>query len=187
MDDIDPDQAKIMDILAPYLSRIAPIFEAAIETYNAEYTPMARAEHSDRATANNVYCHAWHGLEREFADEFGFHFLKLRGNFHVLNIRDQLVIRAKKVDANGLWRNHKSKQQTAFDAQHELPGLPRAATRVVLGYQPDAAFSRVERVTLRRPKGRWVSQIVEDGDSFIWVDITPRELPFREARRKSGG
>lgn len=186
MDEIDPDQAEIMGHLAPYFSRIVPIFSAAIDFYNADYTARARAEHSDRATANNVYCHAWQGLEREFADELGFHFLKVRGLL-LLNIRDILLIRAKKVDANGRWRNHKSGQQAAFDAQLELPGVPPAAARLVLGYQPDAAFSCVERVTLRRPKGRWVSQIAEDGDTFIWVDITPEELPFREARRKRGG
>jgi hypothetical protein len=187
MGDDDEDQAEIMDTLAPYFGRIYPLFDAAIELYNADYTPKARAEHSDRATANNVYCHAWQGLEREFADEPGFHFLKIRGSLNVLNVKDRAVIRLKKVDANGLWRNHKSKQQIDFDAQKDLPGIPRAAARLVLGYQPDPAFSRVERVTLRRPKGRWVSQIVADGDDVVWVDITPKEFPFREGRRHTGG
>jgi hypothetical protein len=88
------------------------------------------------------------------------HFLEIR-NLHVLNIRDQMLIRAKKVNANGRHRNNHTLQQRAFDAQEELPGLPPVAARLVMAYQPDAAFSEVERVTVRRPLGRWVSQIVD--------------------------
>ncbi len=184
--DGDPEQNEIMALLKPHLGRMYPIFGTAIDLYNAEYTPKARAEHTDRATANNVYCHVWQGIEREFADEPGFHFLKIRNSLNVLNIRDCLLIWAKKVDANGRWRNHTSGQQAEFDAQRDLPGVPLAATRLVLGYQPDAAFSCVERVTVRRPRGLWVSQIVEGDTECTWVDITPKRLPFREERRKTG-
>jgi hypothetical protein len=56
-----------------------------------------------------------------------------------------------------------------------------------MGYQPDAAFAEVERVTVRRPLGRWVSQIIEAETEGAWVDITPVELPFGTMRRRARG
>lgn len=185
MDDIDPDQFAIMTVLEPYLARMYPCFPAALTVYN-DVPAHIRAEHDDRAAASAVWCHIWSGLQREFAEESGFHFLETR-NLHVLNIRDEVVIRAKKVDANGRHRNADTEQQRAFDAQEELPGLPAAAARLVVGYQPDAAFSEVERVTVRRPLGSWVSQIIETEAECSWVDITPIELPFGTMRRRARG
>jgi hypothetical protein len=57
-------------------------------------------------------------------------------------------------------------------------------------FQPaslSAVFSEVERVTVRRPQGPWVSLIVEADAEFSWVDITPVELPFDLARRHAAG
>jgi hypothetical protein len=185
MDEIDPDQQATMGMLEPHLSRMYPCFPAALALYN-DIAAHIRAEHDDRAAASAVWCHIWSGLQREFSEEPGFHFLEIR-NLHLLNIRDQMLIRAKKVDANGRHRNNDTPQQRAFDAQEELPGLPPAAARLVMGYQPDAAFSEVERVTVRRPLGRWVSQIVEAEPECSWVDITPIELPFGTSRRHARG
>ena len=182
MDETDPDQLAVMTVLQPYLPRMYPCFPAAMALYN-EVPANIRAEHDDRAAASSVYCHVWSAFQREFAEESGFHFLDVRG-LHLLNIHDQVLIRAKKVDANGRHRNNDTPQQRAFDAQEDLPGLPSAAVRLVMGYQPDAAFSEVERVTVRRPLGRWVSQIVEAEPEHSWVDITPVELPFAAMRRR---
>jgi hypothetical protein len=183
MDEIDPDQLAVMAVLEPYLPRMYPCFPAALALYN-QVPANIRAEHDDRAAASSVWCHIWSGFQREFAEEPGFHFLEVR-NLHLLNIRDHVLIRTKKVDANGRHRNNDTPQQRAFDAQAELPGLPAAAVRLVMGYQPDAAFSEVERVLVRRPLGRWVSQIVEVETERTWVDITPIELPFAIMRRRA--
>lgn len=182
MDDIEPDQIEIMGLLEPYLPRMFPIFPAALALYNSETSPKARAEHDDRASASATWCHVWSGFQREFIDEPGFGFLKVRG-LHLLSIRGLLLLRAKKVDANGRHRNSDTAQQRAFDAQKELPGLPPAAARIVMGYQPDLAFSEVERVIVRRPLGRWVSQVVEAEETPYWTDITPSELPFAKGLR----
>lgn len=186
MDEINPDQEEVMRLLEPDLSRIYPIFPAAVALYNSEVSAKARAELDDSAAAKSTHCHVWAGFQREFLDESGYDFLEVRG-LKVLNIRDQLLIRAKKVDANGRHRNADTAQQRAFDAQENLPGLPAAATRLVIGYQPDIAFSEVERVIVRRPLGRWVSQIVEADEAPHWIDITPRELPLESGRRATGG
>jgi hypothetical protein len=186
MDEIDPDQQEIMRLIGPDLPRIFPIFPTAVSLYNSEVSAMARAEHDDTAAAKATHCHVWAGFQREFLDEPGYTFLDVRG-LRVLNIGDQILIRAKKVDANGRHRNADTAQQRAFDAQEDLPGLPAAAARIVIGYQPDIAFSEVERVIVRRPNGRWVSQIVEADQAPYWIDITPRELPLESGRRTTSG
>lgn len=185
MDEIDPDQATVMALLEPFASRIPPIFDAAVDQYNNESSPLARAEHDDRAAASAIYCYAWAGFQREFADEEGFHFLKVRG-LQVLNIRDQLVVRAKKVDVNGRHSNNDTAQQRAFDSQQDLPDLPSAAHRIIIGYQPDIALSIVERVIVKRPLGLWTSLLVQGSEEPSWVDITPVQLPF-VARRAAAG
>lgn len=182
MDEIDPDQHAIMAKLEPYLPRVFPLFPSALRMYIEEYPSNIRAEHDDRTAMSAVYCHIWKGFQREFIDEPGFRFLTVRG-LELLNINDELVIRAKKVDANGRHRNSDTVQQRNFDEQIELPGLPPAAARLVVGYQPDIAFTEVERVLIRRPKGSWVSQILEPPAETSWVDITPARLPFEPVKR----
>src|SRR5262249_10872355 len=144
-----------------------------------------RAEYDDTAHAKAVNCHIWHGLRREFDGERGFHFLLVR-QLPLLNIQDRVVVRPKKVDANGRHSNSDTEQQRAFDDGEVFPEFPPEAARLVIGYQPDPAFSKVIRVTLRRPKGLWVSQVNEPGTMPAWIDITPRELPFARGHRKRG-
>lgn len=181
MDDTNPEQEHVMSVLEPILNEIYSVFPAAMDKYN-EIAPHIRADHENRTAANCVRDHAWMGFQAAFEGQKGFHFLDVRG-LPLLNIRDELVIRVKKVDANGHHRNYQTAQQKDFDNSIELEGLPTAAMRVVVGYQPDAAFSEVERVTVRRPKGLWVSQILKFEDEASWVDITPVQLPLGNTRR----
>ena len=182
MDETDPEQDFVMGILEPHFASIASIYDEAVALYNSGTTPQARADHDNRAALGSIYCHAWKGYQREFMDRPGFHFMELRG-LRLLNISDKVVIRAKRVDANGHHVNSDTLQQQRFDRQFPLTGLPPAAVRVVVGYELDPAFSTVERVIVRRSLGRWVSQIVNVEGSFRWNDITPVELPFRAGRR----
>ena len=80
----------------------------------------------------------------------------------------------------GRSRNAITKQQMDYDAQLPLPGLPSEAIRLVAGYQPDAAFSSVQRVIVSAPLGKtiaWAAQVVIVDDAVSWVDITPSRLP----------
>ena len=165
-----------MSILEPIISEIYGVFPAAMGTYN-KIDASIRAEHENRTAACCVRDHAWMGFQRELDGRTGFKFDEVKG-LPILIIRDQLVIRVKKVDENGRHRNYQTEQQKNFDGGADLDGIPPAALRVVVGYQPDAAFSKVDRVTVRRPKGDWVSQIVDIEGAASWVDITPAQLPF---------
>jgi hypothetical protein len=185
-DEIEKDQAAIMGVLEPYLARMQPLPHEALDLYLKDYSPAARAELSDSAVAHDLRCHTWHGLKRTFTEEPGFHFLKIRG-LEVLNIRDEVILRPKKVNQYGRHRNHESAQQRAYDNQWDIPGLPKAAQRLIFGYEIDPAYSSIIRVIVRRPKGRWIAQVNEAAAEKRWTDITPAELPLSgEGRAKRG-
>lgn len=186
----EAEQQRVMTALEPYFGRLASVSDAGLDLYNSETSAKARAEHSTRAALNAIYDHVWHEYQREFADEAGFHFMTLEGGLNVLNIRDIVVVRAKRVDANGIHANHDSKQQRAFDRQLSIPGLPPAAVRVVVGYELDPAFSEVVRTIVRRPMGKstgWSSQIVSLGEMMAWQDITPARFAFGPGGRRAAG
>ena len=172
------EQQQVMEFLEPWLECIARPFHEAMQLYNEDYPSSVRAEHDDSVAAHIVHLHAVYGWEREFSDTKGFHVLECRG-LMLVNIKDVLVGRIKKVDEEGHHRNHDSNQQRDFDRQLSLPGLPPSALRVTFGYEPDPAFSKCVRVMVARPQGRsimWASQIVEEEGSASWVDITPRRF-----------
>ena len=180
-------QTRVMSAMEPHFPVIYPIFANALALYRDGYPSGVRVEHSDRTAANAVYDHVLAGFRREFMEEAGFTFLRIRG-LHVLNIRDVIVARFKKVDEDGVHRNLPTQQQRDFDRQADIPGLPLAARRIVLGYQPDAAMSLVERVTVRDPYHDWVAQIVETDTEYSWIDITSAKLPFkRKGRHRATG
>ena len=185
----EAEQQRVMGTLEPYFDRITNIYSGAVDQYNTETSPKARAEHDTRAALCAIYSYAWKGLMREFDDEPGFRSMTVRG-LNVLNIRDVIVMRAKHVDANGHHANHDSKQQRDFDRQLSIPGLPPAAVRLVVGYNLDPAFSQVERVIVRRPLGKWTAwsaQIVSLGDLMAWQDITPARFSFGPGLRAARG
>lgn len=185
MDEINPHQEQAMAVIEPMMQKFYSIFPEALKIYNEKYPPEVTAQHESRTAAGCVRDHAWTELKSFFMGTEGFHFLDIRG-LHVLNIRDELVVRIKKVDANGLHSNYQTAQQKDFDRQVDLPGLPSAAERVVIGYQPDIAFSEVERVIVRSPSKKWASQILHIDEAVSWVDITPIELPLSAEGRAKG-
>jgi hypothetical protein len=185
-EDQEIEQREVMGVLEPHLASISRIYDGAVETYNQETSARARAEHDSRAALSAIYRHAWIGYLREFSDEPGFHFLTVNG-LNVLNIGDRVVLRAKRVDANGLHLNSQTLQQRNFDRQKPIPGLPPAAVRVVVGYHLDPAFSVVDRVIVRNPKNRWAAQVVVTDDVYAWEDITPAQLPLRQGGIRAAG
>ena len=182
MDEFEKQQVIAMAVLEPQFATVTDIYQSAVDLYNEGTSPRVRAEHDSRAALNSIYALVWKGYQREFGDRSGFHLLNMRG-LNVLNIADKVVVRAKKVDANGRHVNHVSQQQKDFDRQLPLAGLPPEAVRLVIGYELDPAYSTVERVIVRHTMGDWVSQIVVVDDVYHWEDITPARLPLAGGRR----
>jgi hypothetical protein len=185
MNGFEEQQAMAMAVLEPHFAIVTDIYRFAVKLYNEGTAPRIRAEHDSRAALNSIYALAWKGYEREFGEMPGMHLLNVRG-LKVLNISDKVVIRAKRVDANGRHVNNPTKQQRDFDRQIPLLNLPTEAVRLVVGYELDPAFSTVERIIVRHTMGDWVSQIVVINDQYQWEDITPARLPLQGGRGARG-
>lgn len=178
------DQASCMAFLEPHIERLHRSLTAAFARY-LETPPHIIAEHDERAATSSVHSHIVHEITREFAEVDGASVIDVRG-LKVLNIGDCVVFRFKKVNEDGLHRNHTSGQQERFDRQLPLPGLPAAATRLTLGYEPDPAFAEIIRVTVGCPLGHksaplWLSQInPPSASAAAWEEITPLRIPGTE-------
>lgn len=172
------------------MSRIEPLFGVLHDSlhhgmsfYLGKYMKKVLAQHRDRTAANCVYDHAFHNLREQLDGQKGCHFLNSRG-LEVLNYFDRALIRLKKVDGAGRGSNVLTKQQRDYDDQKSIPGLPDAAKRLIVGYQPDIAFSAIERVIVSRPLGKtilWSAQIVVADAAAKWFDITPVRFDVTEA------
>jgi hypothetical protein len=175
---MDWDQEDCMGRIEPLFRPLHDALHHGMAFYQQNYSAEVIAQQRDRTAANCVYDHGFHRIKEELGLTAGCHFLTVRG-LEVLNYHDLALLRFKKVDGSGRWRNYQTKQQRDFDNQLPLPGLPPAAVRLVVGYEPDAAFTTVERVIVSRPLGRnirWAAQIVVLDDVVSWEDITPARL-----------
>ncbi len=177
------DQELCMRLATPLLRGLYDALHDAKAMYEGEgYSAEVRAEHSDRGAASCVYDHAEKAMIRQFDGMKGVHFLNARGLL-VLNYRDLVLVRWKKVSPSGRHRNYPTAQQRDYDDQKPLPGLPEAAKRLTAGYQLDASGTAIERVMIARPLGStvwWAAQIVVVDDQASWIDITQTRFPGTE-------
>jgi hypothetical protein len=192
-DDYTEDQLKCMETAAPLLQDLYDGWYAAFGKYKA-YDPAFTAEHDDTTAANCVRSHMLQEIIERFEGRRGCTILRLSG-LSLLNYRDELVWRFKKVDGSGRHRNYQTKQQEDFDDQKDLPNIPPKAARLTSGYNLDAAGQIIERIVVSRPLGRtivWSCQINMINGAVEWEDITPVRLPgtsrfdYRGRRRGAG-
>ena len=179
------DQQTCMEVLAPHLSLVHDRIHEGFGKYLG-YPAKFKADHDDRAAASCVHAHILTGIDDAIADIPGVALIDARG-LKVLNVKDRIVARFKKVDANGRSRSYPTRQARRFDRQLGLPNLPPAATRLTIGYEPDPAFSAVARVIVSCPLGStilWCSQIVMEATAATWVDITPPRIAGTESYRR---
>lgn len=183
-----PDQEECMRVLNPHLGIVHDILHEAFGKYQA-YPPEALAEHDERAAAACVHSHIITAVTAAFTDVSGATLLNVRG-LKVLNVGDRVVARFKKVDEDGRSRSYPTAQAKSFDRQLPLPNVPAAAARLTIGYEPDLAFSTIQRVVVSCPMGPsilWCSQVVMDGGEVQWTDITPQRLAGTEGYRRYDG
>lgn len=187
------DQEDCMARIEPILKILHDCLYDGMAFYQdiGNYSLEAVAQQRERTVAGCVNDHAFHRLRELLEGREGCHFPSIRG-LEILNYRSIALIRVKKVNGAGRGRNASTKQQRDYDAQLPLLGIPPEAVRLVAGYQPDPAFSSVQRVIISRPLGKtilWLAQVVITEEAVSWIDITPSRLPGTDqtdfaARRK---
>jgi hypothetical protein len=181
-DPMSDDQDHCMGLIKPLLPAVDEALRFGMDFYQKSYSTKVVAQHRDRTSADCVYDHAFHHFRELLDGKRGNHFLNV-GGLELLNYRDIAVLRLKKVNASGRWRNAQTKQQKAFDDQRPFAEFPPEAVRLVAGYEPDAAFSAIQRVIISRPMGKnilWAAQVVVLDKAASWTDITPARLDGTE-------
>jgi hypothetical protein len=177
--DRETDQTEAMQALEPILHVIHGILDQSVAFYFSDaYSAAARAEHTERATANCIYSHAEKRMIESAEIVVGLNAIRLRG-LAVLNYQDRALARFKKVNARGRHSNYQTKQQQDYDDQKTLPGIPEPAFRLTAGYQLDAIGSSLERIMIARPLGRtvlWTAQVTLIEGVAAWQDITPQRF-----------
>ena len=193
---MEADQDRCMRIIEPVLGVLYDCLHDGMAFYNdpANYSAEALAQQRGRTATNCVYDHAFHRARELLSERQGCHFLNMRG-LEVLNVKDEAVIRLKKVNGIGQGRNYQTPQQRHYNDQLSFPELPDAAVRLVAGYQPDAMFTAIDRVIISRPIGRnieWAAQVNRFDERMMWEIITSPALDgfnrrdFDPARRRGG-
>ena len=179
----DLDLAANMAVLEPYLPLLSGAVRRGFATYQTHYPHLVRAAHDNAAAAHNVHRHMLEELEIAVAGLRGLAMLNTRG-LMLLNVHDRAVARFKKMDEMGHSSSYPTGQVRNFDQQLPLPGLPPAATRLTIGYEPDLAFSTIVRVLVSCPLGphsHWCVQVNEEpAGEASWVDITPKRIASTE-------
>lgn len=182
--DREEDQQRAMDALQPILPVVYGILDESVAFYFSDaYSDEARAEHTNRAMANNVYSHAEKRMISAADATDGLHSLNVRG-LHVLNYRDKVLARFKKVNPNGKHANYLTQQQKDYDNQIAFPEFPDPAFRLIAGYQLDEVGMSLERIMIARPLGRsvfWTAQVSVVDTVAHWEDITPARFAGTEA------
>ena len=158
------DQEDCMARIEPILKTLHDCLLDGMAFYQdpENYSPAAIAQQRERTVAGCVNDHAFHRLRELLEGKTGCRFPTIRG-LEVLDYQGVALIRVKKVNGAGRGRNAVTRQQSDYDAQLPLLGLPPEAVRLVAGYQPDATFNSVQRVIISRPLGKtilWASQVV---------------------------
>src|SRR5215210_6971317 len=96
------------------------------------------------ARALIVHNHITDLARKEFADDPGVHIGDNRG-FLILTIEEKVVVRFKKYRNNNFTTsNIPTRQQLQFAYQHQLPGMPQEATKLVAGYLLDELQTSIE-------------------------------------------
>ena len=182
------DQAYCMKVLGPHLKTLSDIFHSAFDLYQRGYPTEIKAEHTNTTAANCVHSHVLKQAARQFAAIRGTKIINARG-LRLLNVGDKVVGRFKKVDGAGRSQSFGTLQTKAYDRQLPLPLIPSAATRLTFGYEPDVAFTKIDRILVSCPLGKtilWCAQILSEVGQPAWIDITPGRIPGTEPYRRFG-
>jgi len=168
--------AAVMPRLARYLADFDAVARSSVAKYQ-DYPPDVLIEHDPRAAASCIYSHMVAAAERQFDSRPEIKPLSIR-NLKLWLIGEHTVIRWKKMDEDGKWRNYSTKQAKDYDRNLPLDGLPPAPTRVTVGYLLNRIGTEVGRVQIARPNGPqkidWCAAVIQEPSrgTWAWEDVT---------------
>jgi hypothetical protein len=146
-------------ILGPYLKRFRDCIVLAFQRYKSDYQANALV-HTARSRASVIHDHMV-AFAREFfgADE-EIRIFDRRG-LSLINVKNSLLLRFKKLDAKKHSRNIPTQQSFLFRAQLELPGIPAELTHLEAGYVLNELQTGLDGVYITCPNGNRLEWFID--------------------------
>lgn len=173
------DIQDVMDGMDPYLASIDGILRCGVDFYHNEYPPHVAIDHDASTQAHCTFRHILAEAHRVLDDIPQVRHLLIRGQNLWLIEPANAVIRFKKTDDDGVSSNYPTPQAMSFDCGEELPGLPKAPTRLTAGYLLDetgTGFVRSQISLPTRNGAMWCAAIIpeplrQEGEAS-WYEVT---------------
>lgn len=126
---------QAQSILGPYHGQLLGCVDEGWKQYS-ETLPFRLPLISPRGQANAVHEFMAEEARRRLGALDGVHIDESTDNRFLINVRNRLLLRFKKLDKKLRTSNYPTQTALDFDAQREIDGLPECA-RLTIGYQLD--------------------------------------------------
>ena len=176
---METDIEILMGRLEPRLQALDSIMRHGHDMYLGLPTSHT-VEYDASVQAQITYSHILAEARHQFDDSVGIRFLDIKGLKLWQFEEENIVVRFKKTDGQGLSSNYPTGQAKKYQAGQEIPGLPQAPTRLTVGYVLDETGLEIERTQISLPNGKktiWCAAIIgtfgeEDEMTYGWEDVT---------------
>jgi hypothetical protein len=180
-------QTQAEKLLGPQLKRIRDCIVRAFQKWRSDYSKNALV-HTARSRASVIHDHMVAFAKEYFSGDDSIRIFSKSG-LAVVNIKDVVLLRFKKLDAKKRSSSIPTRQNYLFKAQLDLPGIPSELTHLEAGYVLNELQTGLDGVYITCPnKNRleWfidLTPLVGTNVTQITINSTPTAAP-QAARRK---
>lgn len=146
-------------ILGPFLSRFRDCIVQAFQKYRTDYKTVSIV-HTQRSRASLIHDHMI-AFAREFLGGDPQIQIFAKRGLSLVNVKDNLLIRFKKLDAKRHSRDNATQQNFLFTAQLDLPGISSELTHLQAGYVLNELQTGLEGVYITCPNGKHLEWFID--------------------------
>jgi hypothetical protein len=146
-------------VLGSNLKQIRDCVVGAFQKYRSDYSANALV-HTARSRASIIHDHMIASARATFANDKGVRIFSKRG-LSLINVKDSLLLRFKKMDKEKRTRNILTQQSFLFRAQLELPGIPAELTHLEAGYVLNDLQTALDGVYITCPNGKALEWFID--------------------------
>lgn len=174
--------ASIQHDLALYIPRLNRLMHEANEATNA-WLGAGQFPVAPRTRANMMYDAIIAKARQEFAGDVEVTFSRRKGLI-LMYIRDESILRFKKLDRLRRGQSIRTKQTVDYSSQRPMEGMPPTAARYVVGYQLDPSGTQITATWATLPKGDGIPLALrlDTVAEKVTVTLVPIQTPAPPAR-----
>ena len=184
------EEAKIL--LAPYHNDLYACLMKAWQRWVSEFAPLL-PDTSPRARANMVYDLIIDEGRRRLSGQWGVKFVEGQSRY-LLNVKDRLIVRFKKLDENLQTHNYPTLLSLQFDDQMDLPGsgFVSSLPRVTVGYRLKNFDTEIDPFVVysvgKRVEGSYILQPERQANISGFPQATPPPMasPIQPSIKTTG-